>query len=779
MPKTGTLIAGMFGQRIKRKEDPALLRGDGRFADDIQLPGMLHAHFVRSPLAHARITAIDTAEALALDDVVAIYTFADLLPYLTGERVPVEMPAPAIRHRIDPYVLAKDEVCHVGDPVALVIAESKQVAEDAAGIVWVDYNPLPACVDPRDALAADAPQVRTDVTNNLVAAFDVMYGEPDAVFARAPHVFKEEIQIHKGGGHALECRALVADYDPSRGYLTVWNSTQMPHRAQMIMARCLGMAEADVRVVPPDVGGGFGPKFVFYSEEVSVPLASKLLGRPVKWIEDRREHFTATTQEREQFWSVEVAADENGCLIGIRGDLVHDHGAYTPYGMALAQNSASNLLGPYKLPNYDLKVRMALTNLIPATPTRGAGRPQGTFVMERLLDRVARELKLDRAEVRRRNFIAADEMPYATPLATRDGKAMIYDSGDYPGAQEMVLEKSSYDDFECRREAALLEGKYLGFGLANYVEGTGRGPFESAVVRIGASGIVMIETGATSQGQGIETALAQIAAGEIGVALVDVKVSMGDTAVVPYGLGAFASRQAVTAGSSVFMAAQEVRAKVLMAASHMLEAAISDLEIVAGEVRIKGSDRLLPIGDVAAALAGQPGYAIPGGLPPGLESRINFEVDSMSYCNGSHVCEVLVDPETGAVEIVRYVVVHDCGHMINPTLVEGQIIGGVAHGIGNALMERMVYGPDGQPLTANYGEYLLPTSPGIPRIEIFHMESPTPLNPLGVKGTGESGTVPAAACIISAIEDALSPFGVRICEAPMTPMATLKLLTGR
>jgi aerobic carbon-monoxide dehydrogenase large subunit len=766
----------MFGQRIKRKEDPALLRGDGRFADDIQLPGMLHAHFVRSPLAHARITGIDTAEALALDGVVAIYTLDDLSPYLTGERVPVEMPAPAIRHRIDPYVLAKDEVCHVGDPIALVIAESKQVAEDAAGIVWVDYDPLAACVDPRDALATGAPQVRADVADNLVAAFDVAYGNPDAAFATAPHVFKEEIQIHKGGGHAMECRALVADYDISRGHLTVWNATQMPHRAQMILTRCLGMAEANVRVVPPDVGGGFGPKFVFYSEEVSVPLASKLLGRPVKWIEDRREHFTATTQERDQFWNVEVAVDANGCLIGIRGDLVHDHGAYTPYGLALAQNSASNLLGPYKLPNYDLKVRMALTNLIPATPTRGAGRPQGTFVMERLLDRVARELKLDRGEVRRRNFISAEEMPYETPVVTRDGKAMTYDSGDYPGAQAIVLEKSSYESFEARREAARAVGKYLGFGLANYVEGTGRGPFESAVVRIGPSGVVTVETGATSQGQGIETALAQIAAAEIGVELADVKVSMGDTAVVPYGLGAFASRQAVTAGSSVSVAAQEVRAKTLAAASHMLEAAVGDLEIVAGDVRIKGSDRSLPIGDVAAALAGQPGYAIPGGLPPGLESRINFEVDSISYCNGSHACEVLVDPETGAVEIARYVVVHDCGRMINPTLVEGQIIGGVAHGIGNALMERMVYDPDGQPLTANYGEYLLPTAPEIPRIEIFHMESPTPLNPLGVKGTGESGTVPAAACIVSAIEDALAPLDFRIREAPITPMRIMELL---
>lgn len=779
MLEAGALIIGMFGDRIKRREDPALLRGAGRFADDIQLPGMLHACFVRSPFAHARVGTIDTAAAMALEGVVAVYTLADLAPHLTGERVPVEMPAGAIRHSVDPYVLAKDEVCHVGDPVALVVAESKAVAEDAAGMVGVDYDPLPVCADPRAALAPGAPQVRLDVPDNLVAAFDVAYGDTATAFATAPRVFQESIVLHKGGGHAMECRALVADYDAARGHLTVWNATQMPHRAQMILTRCLGMSEGDVRVVPPDVGGGFGPKFVFYSEEVSVPLAAKLLGRPVKWIEDRREHFTATTQERDQFWEVEVAVEGDGRLIGIRGELIHDHGAYTPYGLALAQNSASNLLGPYKLPHYDLKVRMALTNLIPATPTRGAGRPQGTFVMERLMDRIARELGLDRAEVRQRNFIEPDEMPYATPIVTRDGKAMTYDSGDYPGAQKLVLSKADYEGFGTRRAAARQAGHYLGFGLANYVEGTGRGPFESATVRIGPSGNVRIETGATSQGQGIGTALAQIAAGEIGVDFEDVAVTMGDTSVVPYGLGAFASRQAVTAGSSVMTAAREVKAKALAAASHMLEAAVADLEVVSGVVRIKGSDRSVTLGDIAAAMAGQPGYAIPGNLPPGLEARANFEVDSISYCNGSHACEVAVDPETGSVEILRYVVVHDCGRMINPILVEGQILGGVVHGLGNALMERMIYDGEGQPLTANYGEYLLPTATEAPRIEIYHMESPTPLNPLGVKGTGESGTVPAAACIISAIEDALSDFGIRLAAAPVSPMELAALLQDR
>ncbi len=766
----------MFGHRVKRIEDPALLRGRARFVDDIAPPGLLHAAFVRSPLAHARIGAIDTRTALALPGIEAIYTFADFTPHLATERIPVAMPAGAIRHEVNPYVLAKDEVCHVGEAVALVIATSRHLAEDASALVEVDYAELPANVDPRAALAPEAAPSRLDLPDNLAAAFDVRYGDVDAAFAGAAHVISESFQIHKGGGHAMECRGLVAEYDPTREYLTVWDATQMPNRAHMILTQCLGMTENQVRIVAPHVGGGFGPKFVFYPEEVAIPLAAKLLGRPVKWIEDRREHFTVTTQERDQHWTIEAAADAEGRLLGIRGELIHDHGAYTPYGLALAQNSANNLLGPYVLPHYDLAVKAVLTNLIPATPTRGAGRPQGTFVMERLLDRMARETGLGRDEIRRRNLIPPDAMPYETPIRTRDGLAMTYDTGDYPAAQALVLESADQSGFAARQAAARAEGRYLGFGLANYVEGSGRGPFESAILRVGPLGKLMIETGATAQGQGIETALAQIAAEELSLSLDEIRVTAGDTAATPYGLGAFASRQAVAAGSSVLTAAREIRAKALHAAAELLEAAEGDLELGGGAVRVKGADRSVTLAEIAGRLAGQPGYAIPGDLPPGLEARSNFEIAAMTYCNGSHVAEVEVDPETGRVEILRYVVVHDCGRMINPMLVEGQIIGGVAHGVGNALMERMVYDEGGQPLTANYGEYLLPTAPEAPRVEIHHMETPTTLNPLGVKGTGESGTVPAAACVISAIEDALSPFGVRITEAPLTPARIVELV---
>ena len=767
----------MFGARVKRIEDPALLRGSAHFADDLHLPGMLHACFVRSPLAHARFSTIDATAALRLDGVRAVFTLADLAPHLTSERIPVAMPSAAIRHEANTLVLAKDEVCHVGEAVALVVADSRHVAEDAAAAVALDYETLPAVADARAALGPDAPRARLDCPDNLCAAFTVEYGNVAAAFAKAPHVFRESYTFHKGGGHAIECRGVVASYDPLDDRLTVWDGTQMPHRAHHILVNMLGCAEHQVRIVPPEVGGGFGPKLIFYPEEVAVPLAAKLLGRPVKWIEDRRENFTATTQERDQNWQVEVAVETDGRLIGIRGELLHDHGAYTPYGVAMPQNSATNLIGPYRLPHYRLAISVVFTNLVPATPTRGAGRPQGTFVMERLMDRIARELGLDRAEVRRRNFIGADEMPYETPVITRDGKAMTYDSGDYPACQERALAHAGYAEFAARQAAARKDGRYIGIGIANYVEGTGRGPFESVVARVGPSGKVEVATGATAQGQGNKTTLAQICVAALGVKLEDITVVAGDTGRIALGLGAFASRQAVTAGSSVHLAATAIRKKALDAASDLMEVAASDLEIEEGRIHVKGVPGMsITLGEIAGKLQGMPGFVIPGGLPPGLEASANFEPQGITYCNGAHVVEVEIDPETGGVRLLRYVVVHDCGRLINPTIVEGQIEGGVVHGIGNALMEHMIYDESGQPQTTNYGEYLLPTAPGLPEIEILHVETPTPLNPLGVKGAGESGTIPAVAVIASAIEDALSPFGVTINDIPITPMRLVEMI---
>lgn len=770
MNDAGSLI----GQSVPRLEDEPLLRGRGRFIDDIQLPEMLHAAFVRSPHAHARILGIDTGPARRVPGVHAIYTQDELRPHLTADRIPMAMPSGAIRFHAEPEVLASAEVCHVGQAVAMVVAEDRYIAEDAAELVEVSYEPLPVVSDPNRGLAEGAPQACLDFADNLVAAQTVAYGDVDTAFAGAAHRIRETFNLHKGGGHSIEGRGVVASFDPASGALTVWDSTQMPNRAHAILVQVLGLSEAQVRVVAPDVGGGFGPKFIFYPEEVAVPVAAMRLRRPVKWVEDRAEHFVATTQERDQHWEIEAACDAEGRLLGIRGALVHDHGAYTPYGIAVPYNSATNLIGPYLLPAYRLDFALVLTNRVPATPTRGAGRPQGTFVMERLLDRVAQALGLGRDEVRRRNLIPAAAMPFVTGVKTRDGGTMTYDSGDYPACQAHAEAAADWAAFPAAQAAARSAGRYVGIGLANYVEGTGRGPFELATLRIGPSGRLMIATGATAQGQGTATTLAQIAASQLGVSPDRIDVIPGDTAFAPMGLGAFGSRQTITAGSAVHDAAGQLRTKLLRAGEELLEAAAADLELADSQVRLRGvADQAIGFGEIARRLQGQPGYAIPQGLPPGLEATVHWEPPAMTYCNGTHIAQVAVDIASGQVAITRYVVVHDCGRMVNPRLVAGQVHGGVVHGIGQALYEWMRYDDDGQPLTAQYADYLLPTAPAVPPLEIHHMESPSPLNPLGAKGAGEGGTIPAAAAIAAAVEDALAPFGARFTELPITPERVL------
>jgi carbon-monoxide dehydrogenase large subunit len=551
----------------------------------------------------------------------------------------------------------------------------------------------------------------------------------------------------------------------------------MPHKAKRVLVQALGLAEHQVRVITPDVGGGFGPKNPFYPEELSVAAAARRFPRGVKWVEDRRESFTATNHERVQDWEIEAAFTSDGKLLAIRGHLRHDHGASTPSGLSLPQNATTNLLGPYVLPALSLEASACLTNMVAATSTRGAGRPQGTFVMERLLDRIADELSLSPDEVRRRNLIAPAQMPYVTKVVTRDGLPMTYDSGDYFECQRRVLEAAGWSDFPARREAARRAGRLIGIGLSNYVEGTGRGPFESASVRIGPSGEIFVATGAAAQGQGTHTMLAQIAADTLGVSPDAIQVTAGDTAASPLGHGAYASRQAVTAGNALAMAARMVAEKAKQAAASMLEVAADDLELADGAVRVKGVAGLQRgLGEIANALAGVAGFSLPSNVTPGLAASVDYQPPAITYTNGSHVAEVEVDPETGRVRITRYVVVHDCGRMINPMMVEGQVQGGVVHGIGMTLYEWMRYDADGQPLTTTLADYLLPTSDVLPTIEIHHMESPTPLNPLGVKGAAESGTIGAPPAIVSAIEDALRPLRVRITDLPVTPERLLALI---
>ena len=762
-----------------RLEDTALLRGEGRYVDDIRLPGTLHAAFVRSPHAHAAIRGTDKRAALAVEGVETVLVLDDLKPYLRNERLVVGLPSPSYKQERNRPVLAGDEVVHVGEPVAIVLARDRYVAEDAAALVEVDYEPLPAAVDCLAALEPGAPPAHRDAPHNLLAEFSMSFGDVEAAFRGAPHVFRDSFHVHRGGSHSIECRGCVAIHDPLEDRLTLWSSTQMPHALMRVLVDVLGRDEHRLRVVTPDLGGGFGPKLVTYPEEVAACVAALVTGRPVKWIEDRREHFIATTQERDQYWDVEIAVDRDARVLGVRGAFVHDHGAYTARGVNLGHNSAETVTLPYEIPAYRMAVRLALTNKVPVTPVRGAGHPQGTFVMERLLDRVARELGLDRLEVRRRNLIPAEKMPYTKQLRTRGGFQVVLDSGDYPRCQREVSERIDWEGFRGRQAAALREGRYLGIGLANFVKGTGRGPFEGVTVRIGPSGRIFVYSGATAMGQGTRTMLAQIVAAQLGGDLSNITVVTGDTAGIPVGIGGSNSRQTVTAGSSAHLAARRVRQKALKVAAALLKAGEDDLEIVGGDVRVKGaSGHSIALGRVAHTVAGTPGYSLPGETEPGMEATEYFVVDDMAYANGTAAAEVEVDVETGGVRILRYVVAHDCGRILDPASVDGQVLGGTAHGIGNALYEWMGFDENGQPVTTNLGEYLLVTATEMPHVETIHVESPSPLNPLGVKGVGECGVVPAPAAILSAVEDALSPFKVRVTQAPLFPARIVELVNA-
>jgi carbon-monoxide dehydrogenase large subunit len=537
--------------------------------------------------------------------------------------------------------------------------------------------------------------------------------------------------------------------------------------------------DQSLRVAAPDIGGGFGAKLCVYSEDVAVVAAAKLLGRSLKWTEDRREYFTNAVHERDQYWALEIAVDAQAKVLGVRGRILHDTGAYTLQDPNIPYNSSSTMSGPYVVPGLSIEVTIAMSNKTPVSSVRGAGYPQAAFAMERLLDLVAREMKLDRAEVRRRNLIPAAKMPYQKPLKTRAGMTIQYDSGDYPGCQDEVLKTIGWDEFPKRRDEARKLGRYLGIGLAHGVKGSGRGPFESGLVRISRTGRVTVFTGASAMGQGLGTALAQITASQLGVDVGKVKVVAGDTSGVSLGLGGFASRQTVTAGSSVMLAAKAVADKAKKVASHVLEAAEHDLELADGEVRVVGAPQLaVKLGEIARILQGAPGYGFPAGVDPGLEANVNHRTDALCYANGCHAAEVEVDAETGEVKILRYVAMQDSGVLINPMMVEGQIHGGVAHGIGNALYEWMGYDDGAQPVTTTFADYMLPTATEVPLLTTLYKETPSPLNPLGVKGVGEAGTIPAAAALISAVEDALAPFGVRIGHFPLTPMKIVELIRG-
>jgi carbon-monoxide dehydrogenase large subunit len=771
-----------FGERIKRNEDPRLLTGQALFTDDVQLPNMAHVAFLRSPYAHARIRSIDVTAALEREGVVAVFTAETLGDY--WEPGPLLVQPPPIKEIVfnerTQVPLARDKVRHVGEPVVMVIAESRYVAEDAVEDIFVDFEPLPAAVDLEQALAADAPLIHEELGSNVSAHVVQSKGNYEVIRDEAAVVIRRRFRYEHGTAAAMENRGVVAEWDRRAQRLTVWDTTQAPVVIRNGLAGMLGLSENQVRVVAPFIGGGFGPKIMmFYPEEVLVPWAAIQLGRPVKWIEDRAENFVATTQERGQVHDAEIALTTEGRILGVQDVFLHDAGAYAPYGLTVPINSQCTLLGPYHIPNYSSEFTSVFTNKTIVTPYRGAGRQHGVFVIERLLDIAARELGIDRTEIRRRNFIPPDAFPYNNEIIFQDFAPLVYDSGNYEAVLDKAMAMIGYEEFVNEiQPRARAEGRHLGLGIVAYVEGTGIGPYEGARVQVQPGGKVSVVTGVGTQGQGHLTVFAQIVADQVGVDVRDVDVVTGDTDQFHWGAGTFASRGAVVAGNAINEAARDVRHKILRLASELLEAAEEDLEIINGEVRVKGvPDRTFPLGELARQANPTRGAVKPG-TEPGLEATNYFGPEYGATASGAHAMIVEVDPETMQLEIQKYVVVHDCGRIINPLILDGQVHGGVAQGIGNAFYEQLVYDDQGQLLSGSFMDYLLPTSLDVPRIEVGHEVTESPLNPMGVKGAGEAGAIPTGALFAQAIEDALGNSGLEILEIPLSPGRVWELVSA-
>jgi carbon-monoxide dehydrogenase large subunit len=764
-----------FGASVKRNEDARLLAGRAQFVDDVHLPGMLHAAFVRSPHAHARIVSIDASAALARAGVIAVYTAADLGDYWRPG--PVIVPPPPVEGAVfnerTQVPLAKDKARHVGEPVALVVATNRYLAEDAAGDVVVEWAPLPVAADLEDAAAPGAPRVHDDLPDNVAARVRQTKGDYAAAAKRAHTVIRRRFAYDHGCAQPMETRGVVAQWDAGAERLTVWDTTQAPIAIRNGLAAMLGLSERQVRVVAPFIGGGFGPKIMlFYPDEVLIPWAALKLGRPVKWIEDRAEHFFSTTHERGQVHDAEIALDRDGRILGVTDVFLHDTGAYDPYGLTVPINSQCTLLGPYVIPNYDSTFTAVFTHKPIVTPYRGAGRQHGVFVIERLLDFAARDLGLDRAEIRRRNLIPPDAFPYDNEIIYQDFTRLGYDSGSYAPMLAQALERVGYERFVREEQPRLrAQGRHVGIGVVCYVEGTGIGPYEGAKVQVQTSGKVSLVTGIGTQGQGHFTSFAQIVADRVGVAVSDVEVITGDTDQFYWGAGTFASRGAVVAGNAVNEAALAVRRKILEVAAEHFECAEGDLVIADGAVSIAGvPGRSIRLGELAVHANPMRGAVAPG-TEPGLEATSYFGPESGATAAGVHAMIVEVDPETMIPSIRRYVVVHDCGTVINPRIVEGQVLGGVAQGIGNAFYEQLAFDAEGQLLNATLADYLLPTALEVPRVELGHTVTPSPLNPLGIKGVGEAGAIPVGPLFAQALEDALElpARGKELNEIPLSP----------
>ena len=769
-----------FGEPVKRNEDRRLLTGQALFIDDVELPGLLHAAFLRSQVAHARILRIDVSRALQRPGVVAAYVADDLGDYWKPGPLLVPPPpiAGAIFHARTQVPLAREKVRHVGEPLVIVIAESRYIAEDALDDIDVELEVIPAVVDLEDALSAGSALVHDDLGSNVSAHVHQSKGNYAAASAGADCIIKRRFRYEHGMSSPIETRGVVAQWDGRANQMTIWDTTQAPVFIRNGLAAMLGLNERQVRVIAPFVGGGFGPKIMmFYPEEVLLPWISMRLNRPIKWIEDRLEHFFATTQERGQIHDAEIALTKDGRILGIRDVFLHDGGAYDPYGLTVPINSQCTLLGPYVVPNYDSTFTQVFTNLPIVTPYRGAGRQHGVFVMERLLDLAAHELGIDPADIRRRNLIPPDAFPYNNQIIYQDFAALTYDSGNYEPVLDMALDAIGYARFKAEQATARAQGRHLGLGVACYVEGTGIGPYEGAKVQVQSNGKVSIATGIGTQGQGHFTVFAQIAAEQLGVEVGDVDVVTGDTDQFYWGAGTFASRGAVVAGNAVNEASKAVRKKALKLASDLFECSEDDLVIDGGKVSIVGiPERFVKLGDLASRANPMRGAVEPD-TEPGLEATRYFGPKMGATANGVHAMIVEMDPDTFELKILKYVVVHDCGTVINPMVLAGQIHGGVAQGIGNAFYEKLAFDDQGQLLNASLADYLLPTALEVPRMELAHTVTRSPLNPLGIKGAGEAGAIPGGPLFAQAIEDALGlkAKGVELLEIPLSPSRLFEL----
>jgi len=761
----------LVGQRIRRTEDPRLITGTATYVDDIQMPGMHHACILRSPHAAARIRRVSTKAARETPGVTAVFTGRDVKdvgPVPCG----ASLPDLRVPHH---HILAQDRVYYVGHPIAVVIATDRYIARDAVDRIEVDYEPLPAIVDPEKALAAGAPAVHAQWPDNVAFTYHQEGGDVAKAFAQADVVVKQRMTSQRLIPTAMETRGVVAEWRPGDRSLTIYSSTQIPHLMRTLVAGMLGLTENRVRVVTPEVGGGFGSKLNVYAEEALMGFVAQKIAKPVKWIESRRENFQCTIHGRGHVDYYELAARKDGTILGLKLKIVQDVGAYhqllTPVIPTL---SVLMMPGLYRFGNISADIIGAFTNCVPTDAYRGAGRPEATHGIERMVDILAQEIGADPAEIRLKNFPGSGEFPYTTATG------LNYDSGDYAKPLKKALEIADYRNLRAAQEKAWKEGRFLGVGISTYGEICALGPstampaggWESATVKIEPSGKVTVLTGASPHGQGEETTFAQIAADELGVKMEDVLVLHGDTSVVQYGIGTFGSRSTAVGGTALYLALQELKEKVKRFGATLLES--DDVSFRDGQCISSRTGKSLTLAEIAAAAYGA--KKLPPNTEPGLVSTHFWEPPNFTFPFGAHIVVSEIDRDTGAVQIKRYVAVDDCGKIINPMVVEGQVHGGVVQGLGQALYEQAVYDENGQLLSGELTDYAIPKVTMVPHLETSHTETPSPVNPLGVKGVGEAGTIGCSPAVVNSVVNALKPLGVRHIDMPLTPEKIWKVI---